>query len=332
MIPLNYSTKALEQFTRGGGHPSLPITSAAIAYIRDKLASAEKFLMPEGGRLLAPDAVKPEVPGLVFRPPFPVVALEYGMRPDAHEAAPNVYNGSHAPKRIALAWDWQNDFPAIMSSRAIEELEPGVCVMEISWRSEVEQWMPGLACLHIPYEGAWETTDEVPPFVRSMLERGKISERLVQPGRRAYRHTIVPMLAEAIAMKALRERSVEAAIDLIRADTHDELISYIDLCYALACKNVSIEAQPASDKLNRSRAKAGKPPLADYRVLVLNGAAGSGGSRLGADDRNGPRPHLRRGHIRRLGPTRITWVNPAMVRGKGAFAAKAYGLRAGAVA
>ena len=324
MTPLNYSTKAADQFERGG-NPTMPITAAAIRYIADKLRTAEKFLMPEGGRLLPSNKEKPEVPGLVFRPPFPVVALEYAMRPTDADQAITVYTSSCAPKRIALAWDWQNDFPSCMRSPLIDALGPGVCVMEISWRSEANVWMPGLACLHIPYEGAWVATDDRPPFIQAMLDSGKIPPQLVRPGRNAYPHSIVPMMVEAIAVKAERQRSLSSALDLIRSDTQDELVSYIDLCYALACKNVKLDKLAAPEKLNRARAKSSRPPLADYHVLVLDGA--ENGQAFGAGDRSGPRPHLRRGHIRRLNSARITWVNSAMVRGKGTFVDKVYGFR-----
>jgi hypothetical protein len=325
MTPANYCTKAIEQF-EAGGNPAMPISSAALAYIAGKLRLAEKFLMPEGGRLLPADKEKPEVPGLVFRPPYPVIALEYAMKPGTDDEPTTVYTSSHAPKRIALAWDWQNDFPAALRSREIDQLPPGVCVLEMSWRTEINAWMPGLACLHIPYDGEWQQTDERPAFVQAMIDRGKVSARFARPGRTAYPHTIVPMLTEAIVEKAIRERSYERAIDLIRSDTQDELISYIDLCYALACKNVSLQRQQAPEKLNRARVKSGKPPLADYHVLVLDGDGD--GAALGASSRSAARPHLRRGHIRRLNAERITWVNSAMVRGRGAFVSKDYALRA----
>lgn len=82
------------------------------------------------------------------------------------------------------------------------------------------------------------------------------------------------------------------------------------------------------DKLNRARAKSGKPPLKDFHVLNLAGerqsgsASGSGGTSR--------RTHLRRGHVRRLGPERVTWVNSCIVSGSRAgFVGKSYALKGG---
>jgi hypothetical protein len=329
LSPHNYCSKAIEQFA-AGGNPAMPISAAAIGYIRAKLIHAEKFILPDGGRLLPSDRAKPEVPGLIFRPPFPVVALEYQMDSASTWDDGSIYTASSAPKRIALAWDWQDDFPPRMRTPATSMLGPGVMLMEISWRAEICQWIPGLAALHIGYDDEWTKVEALPPFMAAMVERGQVKPHLAAVGRLAFPHSMVPMLTEAVFHKAQVAGSWEAAVDLIRADTNDELIAYIDLCYALACKNVATERFPAPDKLNRARIKAGKMPLFDHHVLMLNGAQGEAGS---ADHgvRNGPRSHLRRGHIRRLGVERITWVNQTMVRGSGGFVDKTYAVRAMAV-
>lgn len=322
---LNYSSKAVDQLA-GAGNRLWPVTTAAIAYVRDKLIAAEKFILPDGGRLLPPDREKPEVPGLVFRPPFPVVALEYEMR-TGHPGDGSIYTLSDAPRRIALAWDWQDDFPPLMQSAYCANLGPGVMVMEISYRSEMQAWFPGLACLHLAYDDAWQELVEVSPFVQAMVDRGQASARQIAPGQRAYPHRVVPMMLEAVLSKIKTAGSIDRAIDMIRSDTNDELIAYLDLCYALACKNVSTVRHGVSAKLNRSRARAGKAPLFDHHTLVLSDHDGGGVTPF-ATDRASARAHLRRGHIRRLHGGRVTWVNQTMVTGRGGFASKDYRVEA----
>lgn len=322
--PLNFASKVIDQFAHGG-NPSLPISAAALRYVRDKLIAAEKFVLPSGGRLLPTDREKPHVPGLVFRPPFPVVALEYAMGAESFVANDGLYTACHAPKRIALAWDWQDDFPPIMRSRGIEKLAPGVAIMEISYRTDLAGWMPGIGCMHLAYDDHWKPMPDVPPFLKAMVRRGQVAPKFAQPGRITFPFTFVPMFAEALVGKARDAGSMAAAIDYVQSDTNDEMIAYLDLCYALACKNVSTERHAAPERLNRSRIKAGKMPLFDFHTLMLESDTGNGEGFTGTG-RSAARAHLRRGHIRRLGPNRITWVNSTMVRGRG-FVDKVYGVR-----
>lgn len=92
----------------------------------------------------------------------------------------------------------------------------------------------------------------------------------------------------------------------------------MELCEALTCSNVSsVRRDPVGPKVNARRIKDGKLPLYETRVLTIQSASGtqhSGGASSDVD-RNGPRQHLRRGHIRRLPPDHTTkiWVNSCTV-------------------
>lgn len=85
---------------------------------------------------------------------------------------------------------------------------------------------------------------------------------------------------------------------------------------ALACTNVrSIDIEPPS-ALNKKRKKAGKQPLFTYKTLhVLAGERSAPQNHQEDDDeaRRSPRLHFRRGHIRRIGDGRMTWVQQCMV-------------------
>lgn len=85
---------------------------------------------------------------------------------------------------------------------------------------------------------------------------------------------------------------------------------------ALHCTNVrSVDNNPPQ-AINRKRQKAGKIPLFTYKTLhVVAGERGGLHSQGDDEDdaRISPRLHFRRGHVRRIGDGRITWVQQCMV-------------------
>ena len=132
------------------------------------------------------------------------------------------------------------------------------------------------------------------------------------------------VLCPEVIMGMRSQLGVAALMDTLRADIMDEVNAYLDLCTALACKNVSSRRERAPEKLNRQRLKSGKLPLMDFHILEIAGAEFIGGAN-GKGEREGPRAHLRRGHIRRLAGDRVTWVNQTMVQGRG-FVDKVYSI------
>lgn len=87
------------------------------------------------------------------------------------------------------------------------------------------------------------------------------------------------------------------------------------LLEALSCSNISHEPIKKIDhKKNERRVKAGKLPIYETHVLVINPAKSKNSfdKNKGNSDRNSPRQHLRRGHIRRL-PDKNVWVNSCLV-------------------
>lgn len=310
MQPLNYTVKAIENLTalaEGAG----PSSRADILGIVDKLRQAEIFVLPDHGTLL--DRSKPpvEVPGLMFRPPFPVVALEYqspeaGGRPH-HE----IYSAISAPRRIALAW-------LIPAATPLET--DAVAVASICYFDQHQHWMPVACAAKWSFDFNWTERRNETPFFHEMVRSGGISKSSAQA--RTMEMELLPIWRDALDM-ALVTQGVPATIDAMSADLMDEVNAYRDLCYTLACGNVRAERRAAAAALNKTRIKAGKLPLKDYHVLTIDGR-GQGEDEGFAGLRNGPRSHLRRGHIRRLDAQRVTWVNAAMVRGRGGFVDKQY--------
>lgn len=90
--------------------------------------------------------------------------------------------------------------------------------------------------------------------------------------------------------------------------------SVLELVEALSCNNVAAEVVERIDPaVNARRRRQGKLPLYETRVLVVK--VGDVAHAIGAPmgDRNGPREHLRRGHVRRLPDGRKTWVQCCVV-------------------
>lgn len=88
---------------------------------------------------------------------------------------------------------------------------------------------------------------------------------------------------------------------------------------ALHCTNIRSVENPPPAALNKKRIKAGKLPLFTYKTLhILSGERGASHDSP-ADDaeaKRSPRLHFRRGHVRRIGDDRITWVQQCMVGNK----------------
>lgn len=313
--PLNYTPKAMEDLAAIPWQ-NMPGCAAATRYLLDKLNQAQVFVLGDHGELLDRSSPKPEVPGLILRPPFNVVALEYtsaspGRRHDFYTAATS-------SRRISLVWDWRNDMPPGFGS--LHELPAGVMVASIAWIDERQAWLPMMGAMHFAYDDEWADRRPTTPFAAAMLATGGISPRVVAA--KSYPATAVPLFFEACLQAQEKVGTVAAVIDAIHADTADEVNAYWDLCFALACKNVTTREHRAPANLNRHRLQKGKLPLKGFHVLELaSGGEMPTGGRSG--DRAAARSHLRRGHIRRLSGDRVTWVNSTIVRGRG-FIEKVY--------
>lgn len=308
---LNYSPKAVAALL-SYPCPDAPITAAANRYIAGKLREAQVFQLPDCGQLLDRMKPRPEVPGLMLKPAFPVIALEYTAADSAWNDGP--YSEIPCPKRIALAWEWSDDLPAALRSWQPQGLEPGVMVASVFLHGPANMWLASPVALHIGYEAEWQKHTGPSPYREAMIASGRVSPKVAQG--KSVMAMPVALSPETITGALRQSGSLETTLDHLSADVMDELNAYIDLSMALACKNVSTERHSAPERLNRQRLKNGKMPLKDFHVLKIEGGGVLPGSGSG-ESREGPRSHLRRGHIRRLGPDRITWVNSTIVGGKG---------------
>jgi hypothetical protein len=316
---LNFTVKAIESIL-GAEFPDAPLASIGMRYLLGKLREAQVFILPEYGTVLDRDKPRPEVPGLTFTPPFPVVALEYAAPADQSLTTPG-YTDAPASRRIALAWRWTDDMPPELRRWSPRDLEDGVVIASISFMDRQGHWVPVAAAAHISFDTEW-TKSKPTPFLDAAIASGRISSKIVDA--RTFPYTLIPLLPEPLALTR-QAIGGAATLDALAADLMDEVNAYIDVCYALSCRNVSPERHAAPAALNKARIRKGGVPLKDFHILKVEGAAGGeGGPGAGA----GRRGHLRRGHIRQLrylGEGRMTWVNATMVKGSG-FVDKAYSL------
>lgn len=93
-------------------------------------------------------------------------------------------------------------------------------------------------------------------------------------------------------------------------DSAMDIVGYVVML--MAKNGVERIYHPAPEKLNKRRAKKGKPPIGDTYVVKLTAHPVSEEGRGGTHA--SPRPHWRRGHYRRLdGGTRVVPVAPSLV-------------------
>lgn len=146
------------------------------------------------------------------------------------------------------------------------------------------KWLPTFGAAFIPYEQAFAAPQGRLPVAMSPVPTSS-SPEIVQNA---------PRLTYELAM---------------------DVSALVNLCACLNCENVETETLAAPTALNKKREKKGRPPLFEYKTLVLTSRGASGGQSQGGTH-SSPRIHLRRGHIRRIAPDRTVWVRPTVVGDK----------------
>jgi hypothetical protein len=107
---------------------------------------------------------------------------------------------------------------------------------------------------------------------------------------------------------------LDAQKERFTMDSRLMAMSVIGLVTSLMSPEVTSKLVPPALKLNIHRAKTGKPPLIEHRIVHLKAVNGnSGGHHRRIGERRPPRLHWRRGHFRTLSHGRIIPVAPAIV-------------------
>lgn len=116
----------------------------------------------------------------------------------------------------------------------------------------------------------------------------------------------------------------EAGAENMRERLLNNTVNAMALVVMLMSKGVTTEMIPASDKLNKARAKRGKPPIRDRYVVKVEAGemrtihhADGSTSDITGHTRGSPRLHWRRGHFRTLyrgtEAERVVPVAPALI-------------------
>lgn len=292
MTPRNYCTAAIDDLRRLVYYthvPSTPEMRYGTQRVQEECARllelAEKFLMPDWGRIFdADEFALLEDLSVTNRLPYPIVACEYFCDYEKYcELLPNEVPSS---RRIAL----------LVETEALEAHAP--YVTGVLRRDEL-----GFACIPISYldtARAWG-----PPPAIAWFSRERRPQDLSCP-------IIVTPFGDSAYEQFSREQRVERA----SRDAHDECMCATHLIVALGMERTEATTIAPSAALNKKRERSGRPKFFEYRVLdIVADVMATPRERAGRPHGKhaSPRMHKRRGHVRRLASGRATWVRNTIV-------------------
>ncbi|MDD1964266.1 hypothetical protein NPS29_02955 [Pseudomonas putida] len=321
---LNYSARALEQFTQSIStiRKDMPGIRNAFLTVVSLLQESVKFILPNHADLIDMEDLR-QVHVDMARLPFPVVALEAPwVHPDG--GGGDKSGRVRSSKRIALCMTLTVELAERIPELAefINEEHGGAVVIPLYWDDGDSRWIMPMGGVFVPYQ------NEVSAYVPGEASVGArmIMDRYVQSGvpahkLRQFRAAAFVLLPEMFEhMVAGRSRTELYA--QIAADTQDEVFMLLQTGVMLNCANVTVPEIAAPAMLNKKRIAKGKQPFFSYRILQIEAPRSSASALVGGGHHATPRAHLRRGHIRRL-DERTIWVRPAMVNaGTGAAIGK----------
>ncbi len=280
MKPLNYLRDATKEIQKTilSYRTSFPSGAAEIARRLDQAHCAEKFILPNKGRILD-DAMRalPETLHL----PFPVIILEYSCITDS-VGAPEKFFGKdqtvRAPKRIVLA-EQEEDRINIFS------------ILQYDYEDGDKSWffLPFSASIGIAL--LKQAGTDVPDISMEILPVGdpSFAQKFLGPDWRAH----------------------------ARVDLADEIRAVFELIEALSCSNVDFSEKVSSAKPN-SKQKKDKLPFDSYRILTIIASGKDKANQsihtgVSQSDRCSPREHVRRGHVRQYTSGLKIWINNIIV-------------------
>lgn len=270
----------------------------AVREFSESIGEAVHFALPDNGRIME-DGLK-GLKGINLRLPYPSITVEFFV----DEKAPfRPELETRAPKRLAFAYE----VPEGMLDDVPEFSEGGVIVFAANFvegdNGTGGYWSPIPMGLAIPrrWEG-WGGLAVQPSMAPA--ENGATFACVSAP------------LCHEIYAKMVYEFGEEQAELYAHHDIQDEATAVLELCEALACSNIESEViEPVDQRKNAKRIKQGKLQIYETRRLVIKAplTRSAGSHAQGSGDRQGPREHLRRGHIRRLQDGRRIWVQSCVV-------------------
>lgn len=301
-IVRNFATHALESlqetFDRYGRQlatlkrtdplfPDVEQTRNTMVEFASRLPKVIKFIGPTNGIFL--NHLEQDDDGIDLpRLPFECICLEVPL--DLEDVGPSAGTAARQPDRaVILAYYPDGNLGYSQAARDLHgPLHPDEFLVTAAFGLKDEPWRV--------YPGA--------VLVTSRAEQPGVCRLQIDGAPRAI--LLLPI--------GVKFESVESAYGVAGFDLGREAIAICEMCNVLQCTNIVTELLDPPQALNAKRARNGKVPFFEYRVLKIEERADSAAECGGTH--SPPRLHYRRGHIRRLPDNRKTWVRPAMVGDK----------------
>ncbi|ABK44580.1 hypothetical protein Mmc1_2079 [Magnetococcus marinus MC-1] len=300
MTPLNYSSQAVADLKWWAlqQEAEMPQAAAIARELADKILSAVKFILPEGGKLF--DRSEPTQAEMdLLRLPFENLVLEFRAKPNPNEPTTG-YHARPVPKRLVYAesTDERDDAPG------------GVIVWPIDFEVPSGRFVPSpVGALVV--RGLFEefTPSEIRENARRLKPLG------LQATRGTTRATSLALgEAGTLYWNTRKQYGLDPQLAFEQDVTH-EITAVRHLCAVLNCSNVGTDRVGPTAYAQRKRAQQGKKPLYEYKILKIDSQQNHSSSNHQGGSHASPRVHLRRGHIRRL-ENRSIWVNACVVGNK----------------
>lgn len=230
-----------------------PTLGPVIDRLSELLRAADKYQLPNGGRLGAPDEPwPPELSGLLTTGDHaPALALEYTAIPtpgSVHDVGHTRFDSTASTKRIALAWAYDGSFPPAAPNGPAPRT--GVCLVSISYIDELGMWA-------VPYAGHF--FEHGAPMAKiGVAQLSTAQLELVRAGRLSLETLGYGIGARMFALDrqayldmAMEVGSPKGAADIVAADLHDEQVAYLSFCLArhrrqLAFRPVAVDPAVAA--------------------------------------------------------------------------------------
>lgn len=323
MQPLNYASAAIadiKDYKKSLLNLGYNKSALLCELVIHGLINSQKFILPDGGKLFDRSDIDQKDIDLL-RMPYPIVCAEFSAQEEPPSAKIEWVKTS---KRIALAFSMNENDLATMPANFARELaadrlpslaDGGVFIIPINFCDKIGKWVPNWVGVWISYGATVYAADSETKKREQFKEMaGRLKDVGIILSGKVVTGTMVFLFGE-IGEMAMQASGGDFDFN-VAIDTHAEKTAIMQLCAALNCSNVSTETLPAPKFLNKKRAKSGKPPLFEYKILKVDTTPTATRQSIpGGGTHASPRVHLRRGHIRRL-PVKSVWVQPCVVGDK----------------
>ena len=279
-----------------------------IRKVSEGIGQSVHFALPDGGSIFDDDLKG--ISGMQARLPFPEITIEYYTKPE-NQKKTTEYASEIVTKRVIYACELscrdlkKNPFSKKMNLEKLYKNDDEILIFIYSAFYLKSGWVPCLSYWIMP--ASWDDTSETEEFPVDL-------QRIDTTDKSKFTGTL-GMLCPGLCDELASQVGDDEAFKYLAYDIAGEVRAVLELIEALSCSNIKHEPiEKIDQKKNEKRIKAGKLPIYETRVLTIDPIRSASKSfhQDGNSDRNSPRQHLRRGHIRRL-PDKNVWVNSCLV-------------------